>query len=444
MDHEALINKIKSRDIRVGVFGLGYVGLPLTGNLISQGYEVIGCDPDTRKIEALEAGNSYIEAVSDSIVQSWGSRFLGVADINNFPESDVNFHILISCVPTPLTENRDPDLSYVESSARDIAKAINKNDGPALAILESTTYPGTTREIFVPIIEEITNRKVGEDLFIAYAPEREDPGNHRYSTADIPRVVGADDKTSMALASAFYESLVPSIHLVDDTRVAEASKILENSYRMINISFVNSLKEMFDAMGIDIWDAINAAKTKPFGYTPFYPGPGIGGHCIKIDPYYLTWKAKEFGFTDHFLELAADINEKMPRFIRYKVAQALNLFSKPVRGSKILILGAAYKPDIGDLRESAAYPIMSMLEEDGAEMIYHDPHCPYIQLDTGNRYEHSPDALEAQNLAQTDCILLLTNHTTFDYQHIIDHASLIVDTRNAFSGLTGKAKILKA
>lgn len=444
MDREALIDKIKNRDVRVAVFGLGYVGLPLTGNLISQGYEVIGCDPDNRKMVALASGKSYIEAVPDSVVLSWGSRFTGVEDINDFPETEDVLHILISCVPTPLSEQRDPDLSYVESSARDIAKAINKNTGPALAILESTTYPGTTREIFVPIIEELTGRKTGETLFIAYAPEREDPGNQRYSTADIPRVVGADDEISRELASTFYESLVPSIHVVDDTRVAEASKLIENSYRMINISFVNSLKEMFDAMGIDIWDAINAAKTKPFGFSPFFPGPGIGGHCIKIDPYYLTWKAKEFGFTDHFLELAADVNEKMPRFVRFKVAQALNLFSKSVRGSKVLILGAAYKPDIGDLRESAAYPVMEMLEEDGAELIYHDPFCETITLGNGSEYQHVADALETKNLEQTDCVLLLTDHSCFDYEHIINHTSLVVDTRNAFAEFSGKAKVIKA
>lgn len=442
MGHEAFIQKIKDRDIRVGVFGLGYVGLPLTGNLISQGYEVVGFDPDEKKIDSLRAGKSYIEAVSDNVVQSWQKRFVGISDIASYPSDERPCDIFISCVPTPLNEHRSPDLKYVRSSAADIGTVLQKQQGVAFVILESTSYPGTTQTDFLPIIAEKTGREIGNGLWAAYAPEREDPGNKRYSTADIPRVVGADDSESLEIAKHFYETLVPSVHCVSSTKAAEASKLCENIFRLINIGLAFELKMIFDRMDIDVWEVIDAAKTKPFGYMAFYPGPHCGGHCINCDPHYLTWKAREYHHPARFIELAGDINDEMPRFVRRKIADALNGFNKSIQNAEILILGGAYKPDVGDLRESGAFPIMEMLENRGAKLTYFDPHCPTIRLRNGSEYTHDAEAMG--RLADIDCAVLLTNHSCFDYELLANQLELIVDTRNAFAGITGTAHVLKA
>ncbi|MDP3991323.1 MAG: nucleotide sugar dehydrogenase [Candidatus Colwellbacteria bacterium] len=396
---------IKDKRVTVGVVGLGYVGMPTTLALTQAGIRVIGIDIDKARVRRLNGSHD-------------SRRFTATANWTEIKKCKV---ILIA-VPTPLTKNKAPDVSAIESAAKNIAKYLSKD---SLVILESTTYPGTTEELVKPILEK-PGRVSGKDFYLAYAPERIDPGN-KFPFNDIPKVVGGMDKKSTDLAATFYLTFLKNVHKVSSPRAAEFTKLLENIFRLVNVSAINELNLLADKMGIDIWEAIEAAKTKPYGYMPFYPGPGIGGHCIGVDPFYLSWKAKEYGFFARFIELAGEINELMPHHVVTKVIWALNCIKKSLRGSKILVLGVAYKKDIDDARESPAIPIIKDLLRKGADVSYHDPFVPQIKI--GNhQFKSAP--LSKPLLKNADCILILTDHSTLDYSTVTKSAKLIVDTRH--------------
>ena len=438
---ESLAQAFQNKSAVIGVIGLGYVGLPLLDAFLSKGFRCVGFDIDSRKVAELNAGRSYIKHVSSEKVKSWrdAGRFEATADLDRLKEPDA----LIICVPTPLTDSRDPDLSFVEGTARSIAEALRPGQ---LVVLESTTYPTTTRDVVLPILES-TGLKCGEDFFLAFSPEREDPGNPKYSAAGIPKVVGGMDPAALALASAMYEQAVVSVVPVSSPEVAEACKILENTYRAVNIALVNELKTLFDRMGIDVWEVIDAAKTKPFGFSAFYPGPGLGGHCIPIDPFYLTWLARKYSMTTRFIELAGEVNARMPEYVVMRLMEFLNDLGKPIRGSRICLLGVAYKKDIDDPRESPSFVLMELLIARGASLTYNDPHVPKLP-----RMRHHPSlpAMESmpltpEFLAAQDCVLIATDHSSYDYADIVRHAPLVLDTRNATSRVTvGREKIRKA
>ncbi|OHB69879.1 MAG: UDP-N-acetyl-D-glucosamine dehydrogenase [Planctomycetes bacterium RBG_13_63_9] len=431
---------IQSKAAVVGVVGLGYVGLPLIRAFVAAGFRTLGFDVDQAKVDRLLAGQSYIEHIpSDWIAKCIRDRsFEPTADMHRLAEADV----LLVCVPTPLSESRDPDLKYVEDTTRQIAQTLRPGQ---LIVLESTTYPGTTAEVLLPILSA-GGLKVGSDFFLAYSPEREDPGNPVYSAEKIPKVVGGIEPNSQRLAAALYRHAVVEVVSVSSCEVAEASKILENTYRSVNIAMVNELKMLFDRIGIDVWEVIDAAKTKPFGYQAFYPGPGLGGHCIPIDPFYLSWVARRHGMPTRFIELAGEINTSMPRYVTGRVQEALNAFSKPLRGSKVCVLGVAYKRDVDDMRESPSFELMELLLARGAEVTYSDPHVP--ELPKKRDYDLSgmtSSELTAEFLAQQDCVLIATDHGAYDYDFIVEHAQLVVDTRNATKHVAaGREKIWKA
>ncbi|HET6881655.1 MAG TPA: nucleotide sugar dehydrogenase, partial [Pirellulales bacterium] len=414
---------IERKTARVGVIGLGYVGLPLIRAFVDAGYRTLGFDVDQTKVDRLLSGESYISHIpGDWIARCVTERqFAPTADMGRLAEADV----LLICVPTPLSNSRDPDLSYVENTARQIAATLRPSQ---LVVLESTTYPGTTRDVVLPILES-SGLKVGEDFFLAYSPEREDPGNARYSASVIPKVVGGIDQTSAALAKALYQRAVVEVVPVTSCEVAEACKILENTYRAVNIALVNELKMLYDRMGIDVWEVIEAAATKPFGFQPFYPGPGLGGHCIPIDPFYLSWVARKYGLPTRFIELAGEINTSMPNYVVDRLTAALNDRGKPVKGSKVCVVGVAYKKDVDDPRESPAFVLMELLLARGAVISYNDPHV--AQLPAMRRHRLPPLAsvdLTADFLAGQDCVLIATNHSAYDYEFIVRHAPLVVDT----------------
>lgn len=433
-----LINKIKSKEAKIGVIGLGYVGLPLVIEFCRANFKVIGFDIDPEKVELLKQGKSYIRYINASEITQNSKHFLPTSDFSKLSEVDC----IVICVPTPLNKNREPDMSYVFNTAETIAKYLRKNQ---LVVLESTTYPGTTDEDMRIILEK-TGMKAGKDFYLAYSPEREDPNNKYYSTSTIPKVVGGYTEKCLAVAQALYTAIVVKTVPVSSTKVAEATKLLENIYRSVNIALVNELKILFDKMGIDIWEVIEAAKTKPFGFQAFYPGPGLGGHCIPIDPFYLTWKAREYEFSTRFIELAGEINTAMPHYVVEKITEVLNEKRRSINSSKILILGIAYKKDVDDQRESPALRIIQLLKERGADVNYNDPHVPVCK-----RHRHYPDinmqsvALTEKTLKNADITILLTDHSNYDYDFIEKHAPLIVDTRNAFkhNGLKNR-KIYKA
>jgi UDP-N-acetyl-D-glucosamine dehydrogenase len=441
--HAALNARIEDRTATVGVIGLGYVGLPLIRAFINAGYRVIGYDNDTVKVASLKAGNSYIKHIPSAWLQEWsaGGKFEATADMDRLGEADA----ILICVPTPLGESREPDLSYVESSCESIARTLREGQ---LVVLESTTYPGTTRNVMLPILER-SGLRAGIDFFLAYSPEREDPGNADYTADGIPKLVGGLDAQATDLAVALYRKAIVQIVPVSSCEVAEAAKIVENTYRAVNIAMVNELKVIFSRMGIDVWEVIEAAKTKPFGFQAFYPGPGLGGHCIPIDPFYLSWVARREGLTTRFIELAGEINTSMPNYVVNRLTNALNDCEKSVRGSRICVLGAAYKKDVDDSRESPAFDLILRLLAKGAVVSYNDPHVPVLP-----RTHHGPQlpALESQPLtpeflAAQDCILIVTDHTAYDYEFIAKHARLIVDTRNAMGRISDpalRAKIRKA
>jgi UDP-N-acetyl-D-glucosamine dehydrogenase len=437
---QSLEQAIHAKSATVGVVGLGYVGLPLIRAFVQAGMKTIGFDVDRSKVDHLLAGESYIEHISSEwIAQCVADKsFVPTADMSRLSEPDA----ILICVPTPLNESRDPDLQYIESTARFIARALRKGQ---LVVLESTTYPGTTRDVVLPILAE-SGLKAGADFFVAFSPEREDPGNPSYTANTIPKVVGGMDPTSGHLAAILYEKAVVRVVPVANCEVAEACKIVENTYRCVNIAMVNELKMLFDRLGIDVWDVIDAAKTKPFGFQAFYPGPGLGGHCIPIDPFYLSWLARKHEMPTRFIELAGEINTSMPEYVIHKVVDALNDSSKSLRGSKVCVLGVAYKKDVDDSRESPSYVLMEKLLEAGAILSYSDPHIPQL-FET--RHHKLPklksSELTAEFLASQDCILIATDHSAFDYKAIVRHAKLVVDTRNATKNVTeGREKIRKA
>jgi UDP-N-acetyl-D-glucosamine dehydrogenase len=436
---EALSKRIAAGDVRVGIIGLGYVGLPLARAFCDRGIAVLGFDVDSAKVERLHRGESYIKHIPSAAIQAMRQGlFEATADFRRLNEPDV----IIICVPTPLTESREPDLTYVVNSTRSIAERLRPGQ---LVVLESTTYPGTTREVVLPLLVE-RGLQPGVDFFLAFSPEREDPGNPQFSAPTIPKVVGGLDPTSLDLAAALYSKVVIRVIRVSSPEVAEACKILENTYRAINIALVNELKVIYSRMGIDVWEVIEAARTKPFGFQAFYPGPGLGGHCIPIDPFYLTWVARKHGLSTRFIELAGEINTSMPAYVVSKVADALNDRGKPIKGSKITLLGMAYKKDVDDPRESPGFELMELLLKKGAAVEYNDPHIPTLPA-----MRHYPDLqmssreLTEEYLRSCDCVLIVTDHSAYDWGWIAHHAALIVDTRNATRGVTdARAAIVPA
>jgi UDP-N-acetyl-D-glucosamine dehydrogenase len=435
---ERLSQRIELRTSPVAVIGLGYVGLPLAETFAASGYPVVGFDIDPEKVRKLNAGQSYIRHISPErvgeLLQS--GRFEATTDPACFDDVDA----IIICVPTPLTEAREPDLSYVVATGETVAKRLRPGH---LVVLESSTYPGTTEEVLRPILER-SGLRAGEDFFLAYSPEREDPGNPNYSTRTIPKVVGGADPVSRDLAVALYRPVVEGVVPVSDTRVAEACKILENTYRAVNIALVNELKVVFERMGIDVWEVIAAAKTKPFGFQAFYPGPGLGGHCIPIDPFYLTWAARKHGLNTRFIELAGEVNTAMPRYVVQRVMDALNDRGKAVRGSRVCVLGVAYKRDVDDPRESPAFPILEMLEERGAVVSYNDPYVPSLPPMRHHAIRLDSEPLTEAFLAAQDCVIVVTDHSAYDYGWIVRHAPLVIDTRNATRDLPARGRVCKA
>ena len=423
-----LKEKLQSREARLGVIGLGYVGLPLSMEFARSGFHVVGIDTDAEKVRLLGEGESYIQDVPTEWVRE-------AIDAGTF-EATTDFSVLESldavdiCVPTPLRKTRDPDISYVRAA---VAEIVNYLHPQMLVILDSTTYPGTTDEVILSRLET-TGLKVGEDFYLAFSPERVDPGNADWNTRNIPKVVGGVTRACTEHATLLYEQTLGPVVPVSSTRVAEMVKLLENTFRSVNIGLVNEMALMCDRMGIDAWEVIDAAATKPFGFMPFYPGPGLGGHCIPIDPFYLSWKAKESGFEARFIELAGVINGNMPYHVVSKIVDSLNENGKPVKGSKILILGVAYKEDINDVREAPALDIMKLLQDKGAVVSYSDPFVPTLHQ---GGLSSSNQELTPELLRDVDCIVITTAHSSVDYQAVVDAGTPIVDTRNALKGFTG-------
>ena len=431
----SLKSKIENNKAVVGVIGLGYVGLPLLAAFHRAGFPTLGFDVDPNKINALKKGESYLKHLGPELVTGLhkGAKFDATADFGRMGEADV----LISCVPTPLGKHLEPDLSYVERTADDIAKTLRPGQ---LVVLESTTYPRTTREIMLPRFEA-KGMKCGSDagFYLAYSPEREDPGRKDFHTQTIPKLVGGIDRESGDIATMLYKKAIEKVIPVSTAEVAESAKLLENIYRSVNIALVNEMKVVLTAMGIDVWEVIQAASTKPFGFQAFYPGPGLGGHCIPIDPYYLTWKAREYGRQTRFIELAGEVNHSMPAYVVDRLVHALNQRSQAAKGSKVLVLGLAYKPDVDDVRESPSFELIEKLEELGAVVDYNDPHVPVTHYmrrwgDLGKKSV----PLTSETLAAYDAVLVATHHAAYDWQTIADHAKLVVDSRGALRNVKGR------
>ncbi len=436
---DELFSRIDERTARVAIVGLGYVGLPLAETFAWGGYPVLGFDIDAAKVAKLNRGESYIGHICpERIGELIGSgRFEATSDPRRFADADA----VIICVPTPLNEAREPDLSYIVNTAHTLRRHLRPGQ---LIVLESTTYPGTTEELLRPLLER-SGLKAGRDFFLAYSPEREDPGNRDYATRNIPKVIGGLDETCLKLAVALYEPIVDGVVPVSSTRVAEACKILENTYRAVNIALVNELKSVFTPMGIDIWEVIAAAKTKPFGFQAFHPGPGLGGHCIPIDPFYLTWAARRHGLNTRFIELAGEINTAMPHYVVARVADALNDDGKALKGSRICLLGVAYKKDVDDPRESPAFAILELLQAKGAFVCYNDPHVPRLPPMRHHRLRMDSQPLSPEFLAEQDCVLIVTDHSAYDWDLIVENSRLVVDTRNATADCAApRARIVKA
>jgi UDP-N-acetyl-D-glucosamine dehydrogenase len=435
----AFRDRIEGRKPVVGIIGLGYVGLPLALEFIEGGCSVTGVDVDPRKPESIERGESYLRHIpSARIASAFGTgRFTVTTEFGLLEETDA----ILICVPTPLGRSRQPDLSYVISTGQAVAEHLRPGQ---LVALESTTYPGTTRDELVPVLET-SGLKAGVDFHVVFSPEREDPGNRNFTTRTIPKLVGGLTEACVEAGLAVYRYAVENVVAVGSPEVAEMAKIMENTYRAVNIALVNELKVLSARMGIDIWDVIGAASTKPFGFTPFYPGPGLGGHCIPIDPFYLTWKAHQYGLPTRFIELAGEINTSMPDYVTGVVASALNEREKSVKGSRILLLGMAYKPDIDDYRETPALKVMEKLVEMGAIVDYNDPYIPEVPPTRQSRFTPRSVPLDEPMMAGYDCTLVITDHECYDYQWIVDNSRLVVDTRNACAGVArGREKVVKA
>jgi UDP-N-acetyl-D-glucosamine dehydrogenase len=437
---KTLLERIHAREARVGVVGLGYVGLPLGMAFAEAGFPVTGLDVDTSKLEKIARGESYIRHIPSEPLKklSEQKRLTATSDFSKARDLDC----VVVCVPTPLTRQHEPDMSYIINTAEALAPYVRREQ---LFVLESTTYPGTTEEVFRPILERTSGLKAGVDFHLCFSPEREDPGNAHFNTRTIPKVVGGLTPQCGQIASALYGSALKQVVTVSSCRVAEMTKLLENIFRCVNIAMVNELKMLCDAMGMDIWEVIAAASTKPFGFMPFHPGPGLGGHCIPIDPYYLTWKAREFEFQTKFIELAGDINIHMPHYVVERTMKALNQRGKPLHGANLLVLGVAYKKDIDDLRESPSLRVIELLQKEGAVVAYHDPFIPSVVPDHGHSVNLKSTPLSSQELARHDAVLVLTDHSCIDYGQVVQHAKLVVDTRNATRVATsGREKIVKA
>lgn len=432
---EQLINKLKNRNATAAVIGLGYVGLPLALEIINAEFSVIGIDLDQIKINSLKNGKSYIGDVTDATLASAISsgKFLPTSDFSELQQADT----VSICVPTPLSKSRDPDISFILSATEKIRTHLHPGQ---LIVLESTTYPGTTDELILPELE-ISGLKAGKDFFLAFSPERIDPGNPTFNTHNTPKIVGGITESCTEIAHLFYSQFIANVIPVTSSKCAEMVKLLENTFRSVNIGMVNELALMCDVLGVDVYEVIDAAATKPFGFIPFYPGPGLGGHCIPIDPHYLAWKLKALNFQARFIGLATEINGMMPNVVTTMVADGLNRLAKSIRNSKILVLGVAYKKNVSDCRESPALDIMRMLLDKGAELAYNDPMVPTLRL--GSSILKSTD-LSAKTIAEHDCVVILTDHSTYDIPTIVDAARLVVDTRNSTKNLRGyKDRIIK-
>jgi UDP-N-acetyl-D-glucosamine dehydrogenase len=431
-----LKSKIEQKQARVAVIGLGYVGLPLALLYTEQKFSVTGFDIDARKVSILDQGGSYIFRIPTTDIQAAKkSGFSATAEYSRLTEMDA----IIICVPTPLNEYHEPDLSFITDTAKSIAPYLRAGH---LVILESTTYPGTTEEVLIPILEKGNRHGLkasrgdasdGQEFYVAFSPEREDPGNQTVARRDIPKVVGGLNAKASDLAAALYGAIFARVVRVSSPAAAEMTKLLENIYRCVNIALVNELKLLSLRMGLDIWEVIDAAATKPFGFQPFYPGPGLGGHCIPVDPFYLSWKAKEWDFRTRFIELAGEINTNMPYHVLESVGKALNQHKKALNGAKVLVLGVAYKRDIDDLRESPALTIIELLQKDGAQVSYNDPYFPTVGK--GRKYDLQMKCAPLENLGQYDCVLIVTDHSDYDYAGIVRESQLVVDTRNATRGI---------
>jgi UDP-N-acetyl-D-glucosamine dehydrogenase len=422
-NQEILQEKIRDRSAKIVILGLGYVGLPLATIFAEAGFNVIGVDTDSRKVEILRRGESYIQDVPTNtlapLIQS--GKLLATTDFSVLAEADA----VSICVPTPLRKTGDPDLSFILVATDELAKFMHPG---IVVVLESTTYPGTTREILLPKLTENSKLDVGKDFFLAFSPERVDPGREDWTTYNTPKVIGGITPACSEVASLWYQQALETVVPVSSAESAEMTKLLENTFRMINIGLVNEMAIMCDRLGLDVWEIIDAAATKPFGYMKFTPGPGLGGHCIPIDPLYLSWKLRALNYTARFIELASEINTGMPRYVVSKVQDALNEKARPLNGSRVLVVGAAYKPDVNDIRESPSLDIIGLLRQKGAEVNYHDPYIPRITHDDWS-LESVSDVIESART--TDCVVIVTDHTIYDYQSILEQAPLIVDTRNA-------------
>ncbi len=429
MNQTTLLSKIESKDLRVVVLGMGYVGLPLAMVFAEAGFDVTGVDPITEKVAMLNRGESYIKDVPSDQVTRWvqAGTFRATTDFAAIRAADA----VSICVPTPLRKTGDPDLSYIISATDELARYVHPG---MVVVLESTTYPGTTREILLPKLQQAADLRIGENFFLAFSPERVDPGRKDWTTINTPKVIGGITPACTEIASAWYGQAVQTVVPVSSAEVAEMAKLLENTFRMINIGLVNELAIMCERLGVDVWEVIEAAATKPFGFMKFTPGPGLGGHCIPIDPLYLSWKLRSLNYTARFIELASEINTGMPRYVVGKVQDALNEHRKALKGSRVLVLGIAYKPDIDDLRESPALDVIGLLMQKGAEVSYHDPHIPHFKHD-GFTLQSVKDLMVS--VREADCVVIVTNHSAYDYKVILENAALIVDTRNAL-GAAGR------
>lgn len=434
-----LKNKIENGSAVIGVMGLGYVGLPLAAESARKGYKTYGFDINEKRIEELQRGEVFINYLDAETIagQIKNGLLIPTGDFSRITECD----LIQICVPTPLTSTREPDLEPVVTASEQVAKYLRKGQ---LVILTSTTYPGTTREVLIPILEK-TGLKAGVDFLAAFAPEREDPGNPNFKTAGIAKVVGGLDKASLDCAVAFLSRTFEKVVPVDTPEEAEFTKLLENIYRSVNIAMINELKMLAHRMGINIWNVIGAASTKPFGFQPFYPGPGLGGHCIPIDPFYLTWKAREFDFATKFIELSGEINSNMPYYIVERVAEGLNLRQKSIKGSKLLILGVAYKKDVGDIRESPALKIIQLLKDRGGVVDYNDPFVPELKPHEHVKLDMKSVGIDGSKLSNYDAVIITTDHSSYNYQEIVEKADLVIDCRNATKNVNkGKDKVFPA
>lgn len=421
---EILLAQLKEKKARMAVLGLGYVGLPLAVVFAEAGFEVIGIDPDMSKVDSLNKGVSYIPDVASEDVEKLVKSGLLKATTDFAVLKDIE--AVSICVPTPLRKTGDPDMSYIDAATSELANYVHAG---MVIVLESTTYPGTTREFVLPILTENNDLVVGEDFFLSFSPERVDPGREDWTTINTPKVLGGITEACGEVAEAWYSGAIEIVVSVSSAEAAEMSKLLENTFRMINIGMVNELAIMCDRLKVDVWEVIDAAATKPFGFMKFTPGPGLGGHCIPIDPLYLSWKMKALNYNARFIELASEINTGMPRYVITKIQDALNEHRKPLKGSKVLVLGAAYKPDIDDLRESPALDVIGLLAEKGTEVSYHDPYCPSLKTNEGETMVSVPDLMDS--VRKADCVVIITNHSDYDYEALLADAQLIVDTRNA-------------